>query len=92
MLFQRVQEVEFVGGPFDGHRQTIRLPSEDRREVIAIPVNENVFRLLEGVRQGPKSLPSSIAVYELRKRKGSCRYHFTGAKSPNEFDVKNQRI
>ena len=87
MFFHRGREVEFVGGPFDGHRQTIRPSSYGYREVIAIPVSENVFRALVGDPQRLNAAVSSIAVYELRKRLGVYRYHFAGARTPKEFQV-----
>lgn len=92
MFFHGVQEVEFVGGPLDGYRQTMRQFSDDWQEVIVIPVNVNVFRLLAGLPLVSKSPASSCAVYELRKHKAERRYQFTEAKSPKEFDRENQRI
>lgn len=88
MFFQRVREVEFVGGPFDGHRQAIGRPSDGEQEVVAIPVNENVFRMLAGRPRLSRLEPTSVAVYELRRHRGEYRYYFMVSESPNAFEVK----
>ena len=75
------RKVEFVGGPYDGHRQLARLSKRDCGEVISIPVSENVFRMLAGEPPGAESPTSSVAVYQLRKEGGAYRYHFLGGKS-----------
>lgn len=92
MFFRRVRDVEFVGGPLDGYRQGIRLSNNHRREVIAIPVNNNIFRLLAGTPQEGKLPASSFAFYELQKHKGEYRFRFVEAKSPKEFDLQNHPI
>ncbi|MCA9125061.1 MAG: hypothetical protein H6822_02620 [Planctomycetaceae bacterium] len=92
MLFHRVREVEFVGGPFDGHRQTIRLSKEDCQQAIVIPVNENAYRRLAGLSPVPNAGASSYAVYELRKRDREYCYYFTVSKPPSEFEKESQRV
>lgn len=91
-MFQRNRKVELVGGPFDGHRQSMRLSSKDRGEQLAIPVNENVFQLLAGESRGAQAPASSVAVYELRKYKGKYRYCFVGARLPEDHGVQNQQV
>lgn len=64
MFFRRVRDVEFVGGPLDGYPQGLRLSKNHRREVIAIPVNNNMYRMLEGMPRESKLPASSFAFYE----------------------------
>lgn len=85
MFFRRVREVEFIGGPLDGHRQP--MTAKAQVEAFAIPVNENVHRMLVGAKHANALPTSSIAIYELRKRDGQYRYDFVEAKSPKEFGV-----
>tara|TARA_R110002049_G_scaffold288534_2_gene471133 strand:+ start:24888 stop:25166 length:279 start_codon:yes stop_codon:yes gene_type:complete len=92
MFYRRVREVEFVGGPLDGYRQGIRLSKKHRRGVIAIPVNNNMYRMLEGIPRESELPASSFAFYELQKHKGDYRYRFVAAKSPKELDLQNHSI
>ncbi len=92
MFFYQLVEVEFVGGPFDGHRQATRASSGNWQDVIAIPVNGNVFRIMAGSPGASQSPVNSFALYELRKHEGDYCYHFVGRKSPKEFGVENLRI
>ena len=85
MLFSRTREVEFLGGPLDGHRQAMH--REQRHTVIAIPINPNVFRLLSGrQRTRRKSPASSVAIYQLKNSAGVYRYHFVETKSPRDVE------
>ena len=90
MFFQRGRKVEFVGGPFDGHRQTVDASGDSEREVIAVPVNENVFRMLAGRPTLSRARPTSVAVYELRRQRGKYRYHFMGSETPSAFEVESR--
>lgn len=81
MSSQRYQ-VEFVGGPLDGHQQTITVPVEELNEIATFPINRNLFRLL-GRRPGGKPHPvTSVAVYRLECDAQGRRYRFAGAGSP----------
>ena len=43
--------VEFMGGPYDGHCQSV--PSaESLADTVALPVNRNIFRMLSGYWNG----------------------------------------
>lgn len=75
--------VEFIGGPFDGHRQVVALP-EALSETVALPVNRNVYRMLAGLPATNNMITTSIAVYELEVIEGRPRYFFLGSTSPVE--------
>lgn len=75
--------VEFLGGPFDGHRQIVAVP-ESLAETVALPVNQNVYRMLAGLPAQGNVPTTSIAVYELDASDGHPRYFFLGATSPAE--------
>lgn len=92
VMFRRTKKVEFVGGPFDGHRQSLRISSKDWGERLAIPVSENVFRLLAGDSKGAQAPASSVAVYELRDHKRKYYYYFVEARSPEEYELQNQKV
>ena len=73
--------IEFIGGPFDGHRQTISIPAESLAETVALPVRRNIFQMLNGQTGAPDTPTTSIAIYELEVIHGRRRYYFLGATS-----------
>lgn len=75
--------VEFIGGPYDGHRQMVPTP-EALAETVALPVNRNIFRMLSGLPTAGDARTTSIAIYELEALDGSPRYYFLGTTSPAE--------
>lgn len=74
-------EIEFIGGPFDGHRQMVSIPAASLADTVALPVSRNIFRLLAGHRSVPGEPATSIAIYELDELRGRQRYFFLGATS-----------
>lgn len=73
------QLVEFVGGPFDGHRLTL---DASRRELIPLAtfaVSTNVLRMLIGRLPGGIAPITSTAVYELQRDGLIARYRFVRA-------------
>lgn len=75
--------VEFVGGPYDGHRQSV--PSRDAlAETVALPVNRNIFRMLSGLPALAGDRTTSIAIYELHNNDECAHYFFLGATSAAE--------
>jgi hypothetical protein len=71
--------VEFIGGPFDGYKHVVSFPPEDLAKVVMLPVNENVFRSLDGKPLGVQRPATSVAVYELCDPEGVCNYRYLGA-------------
>jgi len=80
--------VEFIGGPFDGHRQVVAVPLEDLATPVALPINENVFRMLDGQGRGPAAPSQTVALYELRTDNGG-RYFYLGSRPAVEFNLEN---
>jgi hypothetical protein len=91
-MFHRAKKVEFIGGPYDGHRQMARVSKRDCGELISIPVSVNVFRVLAGEPPGVESPASSVAVYQLRKHKNRYNYHFVEAKTMEEFLATTRKV
>lgn len=79
--------LEFVGGPFDGYKHVVSYPPEDLAAMVALPVNMNIFLMLEGKRRGRKSPATSVAVYELQDRDGFWRYQYLGATPAKRFQL-----
>lgn len=78
-------EIEFIGGPYDGHKEPcfvrpIHLPAD-----LVWFVCEDVFRLLDGGDLCSGGSITSVALYELERVNGTCRYRFVGAISAKEF-------
>jgi hypothetical protein len=82
--------VEFVGGPFDGHVYMASFPPEELANMTYLPVNHNMFLMLEGRTPGPKAPATSVAVYELEGQdSGDWRYCFLGAMAANDVKYKS---
>lgn len=82
-MMQTKERVEFIGGPYDGHQQSV--PSaEALAETVALPVNRNIFRMLSGLPATDNVRTTSIAIYELELVDASPRYYFLGTTSATE--------
>jgi hypothetical protein len=80
---QTKDRVEFIGGPYDGHEQSV--PSADAlADTVALPVNRNIFRMLSGLPATENVRTTSIAIYELEMADGAARYYFLGTTSAAE--------
>ncbi|MGB7343304.1 MAG: hypothetical protein WBD20_03770 [Pirellulaceae bacterium] len=70
-------DIEFLGGPLDGHRETI---SRNRfacmPDWIEIPISRAQFDLLEGIEPKSYSVPTSVAVYDLVRVAAQWRFRF----------------
>ena len=78
-------EIEFVGGPYDGHKEpSFTRPVQLPTDVIWL-VCEDVFRLLNGKGHRTGGRITSVALYELEVRNAAVRYRFAGAASVNEL-------
>ena len=84
MLQQRV-EIEFHGGPYDGHKELrasgpVRLPTE-----VAWFVCADAFRLLDEKDHRPGGCLTSVALFELEISDGALRYRFASAMSVRDY-------
>lgn len=76
--------VEFVGGPFDGFVYTMSFPDEELLDTVALPVNTNIVRMLQGSLSDNKERASSVAIYDLMTNAYGTRYRFIGASAPRQ--------
>ncbi len=76
--------VEFIGGPFDGHRQMLSLPADSLAETVALPVSRNIFQMLAGHSHAVEAPVTSVAIYELEVLDDRRRYFFLGATSATQ--------
>jgi hypothetical protein len=81
------QLVEFIGGPFDGHRLRIAATRRDLAPVATFSVNKNVLQLLSGAAPGPVAPVTSTAVYQLEWARGAARYRFLKARQPSSVSA-----
>lgn len=81
--------LEFMGGPFDGHRQAIAAKLDELVPTVALPVNDNVFRMLDGKLRGPAVPSPTVALYELRSEACGWRYHFLGTRRAADFNLES---
>ena len=77
------QIVEFLGGPFDGHRLRIAATRHELAAVATFSVNKNVLELLSGAAPGPVAPVTSTAIYQLEWTAGAARYRFLRSGQPN---------
>lgn len=81
------QLVEFLGGPFDGHRLRIAAARDELAAVATFSVNKNVLQLLSGAAPGPIAPVTSTAVYQLEWTAGTARYRFLKAGQPSSVST-----
>lgn len=79
--------LEFIGGPLDGYTYTASFPFSELVTTMAMPVNPNIVRMLGGEHDGLKAPATSVAIYELKNRKGAWRYEYIGAASTEQFQL-----
>jgi hypothetical protein len=89
---KRGTEVNFIGGPYDGHIQTFVVPSDRLFRKMAVPVNRNVFRALAGIPRGPEEPATSVAIYELEEQNGQLQYRFSEARRAKELNLESWRV
>lgn len=78
-----MRDVEFVGGPYDGHKDALgACPPADR---LAWLVYRDVFRLFDGMKDKGRGTITSAAIYELEVADGLFYYQFIHAISFNEL-------
>jgi hypothetical protein len=77
-----VLAVEFVGGPLDGHHQTITAVQEELNTTATFLITRNLFRLLAKRPTGKKHPVTSVAMYQLDLSSDQPRYVFQGACTP----------
>ena len=81
----RVLEIEFIGGPYDGHKEPcFTSPTHLSAEVVWL-VCDDAFRLLAGKDHHSGGSLTSVAVYELEVSNGRFRYWFARAISVKEL-------
>jgi hypothetical protein len=73
------QQIEFVGGPFDGFQYEIPVPLFPPA-TIALPVSQTIQRMLTGEQTGKATPTTSVAAYQLDRTE--WRYRFLGAMLP----------
>ena len=74
--------VEFVSGPYDGHREHLAHPPA---EELAWLVCRDIFLLLDGQKQKGRGTITSVAIYELDVCDGQFRYQFQRAISHGDL-------
>ena len=84
--------LEFVGGPFDGYSQIFSMDLTDLARRVALPVNENVFLMLDGKVKGPAAPSKTVAIYDLHYKDGDCKYYFLGARRAVELNLESWQV
>lgn len=82
------RDVEFVGGPFDGHVY-VGAGARQIAEYVAVPVNARTLSLLDGKGEGKKGAASSVAVYQLQRTGNGWRYLFVAVAPPQDFQLES---
>ncbi len=85
----RIIQIQFIGGPYDGHLQ----PFGDSGLIqqLSLPVNENMLPLLKGESLGPSTPINSLARYRLRQVGDDWKYEFVELISAKEIDFEAMR-
>lgn len=72
-------QVEFIGGPYDGHRQTCLFEDDQLPPNVIWPVCDDAFAQLNGTIDCRPGTITSIALYEMEWESGAARYRFIAA-------------
>lgn len=91
-MMEETIELEFVGGPFDGYTQFFAAPLSDLARRVALPVNENVFLMLDGKSRGPAAPSRTVAIYDLQSDEGHYRYVFRNARLASELNLGSWQV
>lgn len=73
------------------NRRVLTTPLNELAEIVALPVSQDIFRLLDGETRGPGAPITSVAVYQLEASGSRRRHRFVGAASPMLFDMQSAR-
>ena len=82
MFPEHLCRVEFIGGPFDGHVQNVRLAPHRLASIVALPVSEEIFQMLAGGPSDPHTPVTSEALYELDSAANRPCYRFLRSVAP----------
>ena len=88
---QSLTTVELIGGPFDGLALVLSPAWDDLAPTVALPVNDNVFCMLDGRVAGPARPCRSVALYELRQPEDR-RYHYLCSRRAEELNLENWQV
>jgi hypothetical protein len=89
MKQSKVTLVSFLGGPFDGHAQTVSYPPEELNVIAVLPVNANILNWVSGVPLGPRRPATSLAIYALERDGEEISYLFLGPSAPETHPEHN---
>ena len=78
----RLLDVEFVGGPYDGHQETYHTCARRLPQDVVWLVGADAFRMLDGeghqLKIDPRRSLTSVALYSREPAGESFRYRFVG--------------
>ena len=78
-------EIQFIGGPYDGHRATCVSDPEYLAPDLAWFVGDHLFRMLDGKKIKPQWPDDERRLVSTASMNGVYRYLFTGATSAKAF-------
>lgn len=86
------REIEFVGGPFDGHWHRHHLPDDRLPQEVVWLVSDDAFRQIGCWAPTQMSWPtlgslSSVVLYKLDCFEALPKYRYAGAISAENFDA-----
>ncbi len=79
-------QVEFIGGPYDGHRQSCLFQHVQLPPNVIWPVCDDAFAQLDGKIDCRTGTITSIALYEIEWESGAARYRFIAAVALKDFE------
>ena len=86
----RCGQMEFIGGPLDGLREPITPLVAEGAELIALPINSNVIRIVSTGLGGTKRPATSVAIYEfagIGPETGRRNYGYVGPAAVQAFNL-----
>ena len=84
----KLQTIEFVGGPLDGHQEHFDRSPEELSGTAAVPVTADVLRSVSGQPVRGDAAVSSVAIYVLHEDNHGLRYRYLRSLTEQEFETK----
>ncbi len=84
-----MHEVEFIGGPLDGHNYAFSHTPDDLPSLAKLSISADVVRVVTGEKNRVTEPASSTAVYCLDAENGTLRYYFVASIAAEEHQFDN---
>ena len=87
MFQEESYTVQFLFGPFDGHRETLSVHPELLPEHLVCYISPATLRRINGQSESEGDLVTSVVIYIKGRRRGRWSYRFVKAIAPQNVSI-----